>query len=60
MGAAVEVSSFPLGADSGVRLLYDISYEFMPGSLITLRGGYQARTSVRGGPALALGVRYAF
>lgn len=60
MGAAVEVSNFPVGDDSGVRLLYDVGYEIAPGSLIVLRGGYQARTSVRGGPAVALAVRYAF
>ena len=60
MGAAVEVTSFPIGDDSGVRLLYDLGYELVPGSLIVLRAGYQARTSVRGGPAVALGLRYAF
>jgi hypothetical protein len=60
MGATVEVSNFPVGDDAGVRLLYDVGYELAPGSLVVLRGGYQARTSVRGGPAAALSVRYAF
>lgn len=60
MGAAVEVSSFPVGEDSGVRLLYDIGYRFNPVTAVTLRGGYQARTSVTGGASLGLTIHYGF
>jgi hypothetical protein len=60
MGAAVEVSNFPVGDDAAVRLLYDVGYEIAPGSAVVLRGGYQARTSVRGGLAGGLSLRYAF
>jgi hypothetical protein len=60
MGAAVEVSNFPAGDDSGVRLLYDIGYQFDNGSAVVMRGGYQSRTSVTGGPTAALTFRVAF
>jgi hypothetical protein len=60
MGATIEVSDFPVGDDHGVRLLYDVGYEFAPGSSVVLRGGYQARTSVRGAPAIGAAVRWAF
>lgn len=60
MGATVEVSNFPLGEDTGVRLLYDVGYELLPGSLVLVRGGYQSRTSVTGGIALGAAVRYGF
>lgn len=60
MGAALEVSSFPVGEDSGVRLLYDIGYRFNPVTEILLRAGYQARTSVTGGASLGLTVNYGF
>jgi len=52
MGATIEVSSFPTGDDSGVRLLFDAGYRFGPVTQLVLRGGYQARTSVTGGPAV--------
>lgn len=60
MGATVEVSNFPLGEDTGVRLLYDVGYELLPGTVAIVRGGYQSRTSVTGGAALGAAVRYGF
>jgi hypothetical protein len=60
MGAAVEVSTFPVGEDAGVRLLYDVGYCFGPVTALRLRGGYQGRTSVSGGPSLALAFDYGF
>ncbi len=60
MGAAIEVSSFPVGEDAGVRLLYDLGYRFGPVTELRLRGGYQGRTSITGGPSLALDFRYGF
>jgi hypothetical protein len=60
MGAAIEVSSFPIGDDAGVRLLYDVGYRFGPVTTLALRGGYQGRTSVSGGPSLALNFEYGF
>jgi hypothetical protein len=60
MGASVEVSSFPAGHDAGVRLLYDIGYRFGPVTQLSLRGGYQGRTSVSGGPSLGASFEYGF
>lgn len=60
MGATIEVSTFPIGDDPGVRLLYDVGYRFGPVTELRLRGGYQGRTSVSGGAALALEIRYGF
>lgn len=60
MGAAIEVSTFPTGDDSGVRLLYDVGYRFGPITQLTLRAGYQGRTSVTGGPALGASFEYGF
>lgn len=60
MGAGVEVSNFPVGEDTGVRLVCDLGYELGGGSLIALRGGFQGRTSVTGGPTLGGSFRYAF
>ena len=60
MGASVEVSSFPLGDDAGVRLLYDVGYRFGPVTRLMLRAGYQGRTSVSGGPALGASFDYGF
>jgi hypothetical protein len=60
MGASLELTSFPLGEDAGVRLLYDVGYAYAPGSEILLRGGFQGRTSVTGGVSAALAVRHAF
>lgn len=60
MGATIEISSFPTGDDSGVRLLYDVGYRFGPVTQLVLRGGYQGRTSVTGGPALGATFDYGF
>ncbi len=60
MGAGVEVSNFPVGDDTGVRLIYDVGYELMPSSVLTLRAGFQGRTSVTGGPTVGMAFRYGF
>jgi hypothetical protein len=60
MGASVEVTNFPVGADAGVRLLYDVAYRFGAVTTLALRAGYQGRTSVSGGPAVALAYEYGF
>jgi hypothetical protein len=60
MGAALELTTFPLGQDAGVRLLYDVAYVYAPGSSVALRAGFQGRTSVTGGPSAGLMVRHAF
>jgi hypothetical protein len=60
MGAALELTSFPLGDDAGVRLLYDVGYAYSPGSSIVLRAGFQGRTSVTGGVSAGLALRHAF
>ena len=60
MGAGIELTSFPLGEDAGVRLLYDVGYAYAAGSEIVLRGGFQGRTSVTGGVSAGLAVRHAF
>ncbi len=60
MGATVEVSSFPVGDDAGVRLLYDIGYRFGPVTELTVRAGYQGRTSVTGGPSIGATFNYGF
>ncbi|HMI93920.1 MAG TPA: hypothetical protein VK509_21245, partial [Polyangiales bacterium] len=60
MGASLELTSFPLGEDAGVRLLYDVGWAYAPGSAIVLRGGFQGRTSVTGGVSAGLSLRHAF
>jgi hypothetical protein len=60
MGASVEVSSFPVGDDAGVRLLYDIGYRFGPVTQLVVRAGYQGRTSVTGGPSIGASFDYGF
>jgi len=60
MGASVEVSSFPLGDEAGVRLLYDVGYRFGPVTQLSLRGGYQGRTSVSGGASVGVAFDYGF
>lgn len=60
MGAAIEVSSFPLGEDAGVRLLYDVGYRFGAVTQLALRAGYQGRTSVRGGASVGTSFEYGF
>ncbi len=60
MGASVVVTNFPAGEDSGVRLLYDLGYEFSRAFVIRATAGYQGRTSVTGGPSVALEIAARF
>jgi hypothetical protein len=60
MGARVELTDFPLGEDAAVRLLYEVGYRFTPATELTLRGGYQGRTSAVGGPSFGAALRYGF
>jgi hypothetical protein len=60
MGASIEVSSFPVGDDAGVRLLYDVGYRFGPVTQLSVRAGYQGRTSVSGGLSLGAAMSYGF
>jgi hypothetical protein len=59
MGARVEVTNFPNAEDVGVRLLFDIGYQWNA-VLVRFIGGYRGRTSLAGGPSLALEVGHAF
>jgi len=52
MGATVEVTTYPVGDRSGMRLLYDISYQLYPGAFVRLEGGYRGWGSTVGGPSL--------
>jgi hypothetical protein len=56
----VEVTSMPHASNAGVRLLMDVGYDVGGAWLVTLRGGYQARTFDSGGPAIGAGAQYAF
>jgi hypothetical protein len=56
----VEVTSMPAASSAGVRLLMDIGIDLGRGWLLTVRGGYQARTFDAGGPAAGGGLAYAF
>ena len=49
MGARVEATNFPSGADFGVRLVYDVGVVLYPGALVRGHIGYQSRTAVNGG-----------
>jgi hypothetical protein len=60
MGARVEITNFPTKDDLGVRLLFDIGYQLTDEALVRFIGGYRGRTSLAGGPSLALEVGYAF
>jgi hypothetical protein len=50
----------PHAESFGVRLLTDISVEIGRGLSASLRGGYQARRSTSGGPALGVNLSLAF
>jgi hypothetical protein len=56
----VEVTSMPHASSAGVRLLMDVGCDLGWGWLLTLRGGYQARTFDRGGPAVGAAAQYSF
>ncbi|MDB4977203.1 MAG: hypothetical protein JWN48_5544, partial [Myxococcaceae bacterium] len=60
MGARVEITNFPTNDQLGVRLLFDVSYQITPALLVRFDGGYRGRTSLAGGPSLALALRYGF
>jgi hypothetical protein len=56
----VEVTNMPHASTAGVRLLTDFGIDVGAGFVLTLRGGYQARTFDSGGPAAGAGLAYAF
>jgi hypothetical protein len=56
----VEITNMPHASSAGVRLLMDLGFDAGLGWLVTLRGGYQARTFDSGGPAIGGGIQYAF
>jgi hypothetical protein len=56
----IEVTDMPHAESFGVRLLGDVSVDIVRGFSATLRGGYQARRSTSGGPALGASVSLAF
>jgi hypothetical protein len=56
----VEVTNMPHASTAGVRLLTDLGVELGWGWLVTIRGGYQARTFAGGGPAAGGSLAYAF
>lgn len=60
MGASVEITNFPTDEDLGVRMLFDIGYELTQAALVRFIGGYRGRTSLAGGPSLALELHYGF
>lgn len=60
MGATVEVTTFPVGDEPGMRLLLDAAYQFYPGAYLKLVGGYRGWTSTIGGPSLGLELALAF
>ena len=56
----VEVTNMPHAPSAGVRLLTEFGFDVGAGFLLTVRGGYQARTFDSGGPAAGAGLAYAF
>jgi hypothetical protein len=56
----VEVTTMPHASDAGVRLLLDTGFVVAPGCIVTLHGGYQARSFDSGGIAAGGGLAYAF
>jgi hypothetical protein len=60
MGATVEVTTFPVGDEPGMRLLLDASYEIYPGAYLRLIGGYRGWTSTIGGPSIGAEMAFAF
>jgi hypothetical protein len=57
MSAAVQVTNVPSGP-AGVRLLYQVGYQFNESFVLGAQVGYQARASVGGGPTLGLSTSY--
>jgi len=56
----VEVTDMPHADRYGVRLLTELRWELGAGFVAGLRGGYQARRSTGGGPAVGAVLAYAF
>jgi hypothetical protein len=60
MGATVEVTTFPVADEPGMRLLLDVAYELYPGAYVRMIGGYRGWTSTIGGPSLGAELALAF
>jgi hypothetical protein len=60
MGATVEVTTFPVDENAGVRLLYDAGYEIYPGAMIRAEVGYRGWSSTTGGLSAGANVALAF
>lgn len=56
----IEVTDMPHAGDFGVRLLADGGFVIGKGFTLWIRGGYQARISRSGGPAVGATVQYGF
>ncbi len=56
----IEVTDMPHAESFGVRLLGDVTVDLGRGFSATARGGYQARRSTSGGPALGANLGLAF
>jgi hypothetical protein len=56
----IEITDMPHAGTYGVRLLGDAGFDLGKGFLLTLRTGYQARTSTSGGPTFGAGLNLAF
>ncbi|WP_434390948.1 hypothetical protein [Melittangium boletus] len=59
MSAAVQVTNVPTGP-VGLRLLYRVGYQVSDAVLVGAQAGYQARTSIGGGPTLGLLTSYSW
>ena len=59
MSAAVQVTNVPTGP-VGLRLIYQANYQLTDALLVGAQAGYQARTSIGGGPTLGLLTQYAW
>jgi hypothetical protein len=59
-GSTVEVTNMPHASRAGVRLLADVGIDLGAGFLLSLRGGYQARSFDSGGPTIGGHAQYAF
>jgi hypothetical protein len=60
MGATIEVTGYPLGDETGMRLLYDVGYEIYPGAIVRVEAGYRGWASTAGGPSLGGEMTFAF
>jgi hypothetical protein len=56
----VEATNMPHAERYGVRLVGEIAYDFGSGVSAALRGGYQARVSIEGGPSGGARLNFAF